>query len=49
MIVACTELLAANARPTAEDIREALAGHLCMCTGYVNVVRAVERAAGGPA
>ena len=45
MIVAATELLAARPAPSAEDIREALAGNLCMCTGYVNIVRAVERAA----
>ena len=46
MIVVAHELLARNAAPTAEEIREALAGNLCMCTGYVNVVRAVAQAAG---
>jgi aerobic-type carbon monoxide dehydrogenase small subunit (CoxS/CutS family) len=45
MIVAATELLAAVPAPSTDDIREALAGHLCMCTGYVNIVRAVARAA----
>jgi len=45
MIVATTELLAARPAPTAEEIREALAGQLCMCTGYVNIVRAVVQAA----
>jgi carbon-monoxide dehydrogenase small subunit len=45
MIVAATELLASHASPTEDDIREALAGNLCMCTGYVNIVRAVEDAA----
>jgi carbon-monoxide dehydrogenase small subunit len=49
MIVAATELLAADPHPSAEVIREALAGNLCMCTGYVNIVRAVERAARPPA
>jgi aerobic carbon-monoxide dehydrogenase small subunit len=44
MIVAATELLASNPTPSPEEIREALAANLCMCTGYVNVVRAVERA-----
>ena len=44
MIVAATELLASNPAPAPDQIREALAGHLCMCTGYVNIVRAVERA-----
>jgi aerobic-type carbon monoxide dehydrogenase small subunit (CoxS/CutS family) len=45
MIVASAELLAADASPSADAIRDALAGNLCMCTGYVNIVRAVERAA----
>ncbi|MBI4246017.1 MAG: (2Fe-2S)-binding protein [Candidatus Rokubacteria bacterium] len=45
MIVTAHELLAANPAPTREEIRDALAGSLCMCTGYVNIVRAVERAA----
>ncbi len=31
--------------PSQEEIREALAGHLCRCTGYQNIVRAVEDAA----
>jgi aerobic carbon-monoxide dehydrogenase small subunit len=46
MIVVVHELLARNAGPSTEEIREALAGNLCMCTGYVNIVRAVARAAG---
>ena len=45
MIVAGTELLAATPAPDEAAIREALAGNLCMCTGYVNIVRAVIRAA----
>jgi aerobic-type carbon monoxide dehydrogenase small subunit (CoxS/CutS family) len=44
MIVASTELLAATPSPDEAAIREALAGNLCMCTGYVNIVRAVARA-----
>jgi len=46
MIVVTHELLARNAAPTPAEIREALAANLCMCTGYVNIVRAVARAAG---
>ena len=46
MIVAATELLATNPAPSAGEIREALAGNLCMCTGYVNIVRAVAGASG---
>jgi aerobic-type carbon monoxide dehydrogenase small subunit (CoxS/CutS family) len=45
MIVASTELLQATAAPAEDEIREALSGHLCMCTGYVNIVRAVAEAA----
>jgi aerobic-type carbon monoxide dehydrogenase small subunit (CoxS/CutS family) len=44
MIVTTTELLAQEAAPSTETIREALCGNLCMCTGYVNIVRAVEQA-----
>ena len=47
MIVTATELLEANAAPSPGEIREALAGQLCMCTGYVNIVRAVTEAAAG--
>ena len=43
MIVTITELLAQEHSPTTEAIREAISGNLCMCTGYVNIVRAVEQ------
>jgi carbon-monoxide dehydrogenase small subunit len=49
MIATTTELLADQAAPSTEDIREAISGNLCMCTGYVNIVRAVERAVAGRA
>ncbi len=45
MIVTAHELLGENPSPTPDEIREAIGGNLCMCTGYVNIVRAVERAA----
>jgi carbon-monoxide dehydrogenase small subunit len=45
MIVTSHELLQENPAPTVEEIRDGLAGNLCMCTGYVNIVRAVARAA----
>ena len=50
MSVASTELLTATPAPDEAEIREALAGNLCMCTGYVNIVRAVVQAsrAGAP-
>ena len=44
MIVTTTELLAQEPAPSTETIREAISGNLCMCTGYVNIVRAVEQA-----
>ena len=47
MIVTVTELLAQEPMPSTETIREAISGNLCMCTGYVNIVRAVEQAATG--
>ncbi len=44
-IVASVALLGRNANPTEEEIRRALCGNLCRCTGYHNIVRAVRRAA----
>ena len=44
MIVSATALLAQNAAPTREDIRVAIAGNLCRCSGYVKVVDAIELA-----
>ena len=46
MIMAGADLIAKNPSPTEEEIREALAGNLCRCTGYHNIVRAVQSAAG---
>jgi aerobic carbon-monoxide dehydrogenase small subunit len=37
--------LRANPRPTHDEAREMVAGNLCRCTGYQNIVKAVERAA----
>ncbi len=45
MILAAIELLRDNADPSDEEIRVGLSGNLCMCTGYVNIVRAVCAAA----
>ena len=41
-----SDLLARNSSPSEEDVREALAGNLCRCTGYQNIVKAVMAAAG---
>jgi carbon-monoxide dehydrogenase small subunit len=49
MILSAKALLAVNASPSAHDVREALAGNLCRCTGYVKIVEAVLAAAGGNA
>ena len=45
MIMAAADLLARNADPSEEEIREGLAGNLCRCTGYHNIVKAVQHAA----
>lgn len=45
MIMASLALLQANPDPTEEEIRWALSGNLCRCTGYMNIVRAVQQAA----
>ena len=45
MIMAANELLRRNPSPTREEIRHGLEGNICRCTGYQNIVRAVEDAA----
>jgi carbon-monoxide dehydrogenase small subunit len=45
MIVAASHLLSRKAAPTLEDIREGLAGNLCRCTGYIQIIEAVAEAA----
>ena len=45
MIMATRFLLSKNPDPSEEEIREALAGNLCMCTGYMQIVEAVKAAA----
>jgi carbon-monoxide dehydrogenase small subunit len=46
MMMAAKALLAANPDPTEEDVRWALSGNLCRCTGYQNIVKSVLWAAG---
>ena len=46
MIMAGADLLAKNPDPTEQEVREALAGNLCRCTGYHNIIEAVKSAAG---
>ena len=45
MVMAAASYLKENPSPTEEEVREALEGNLCRCTGYQNIVKAVERAA----
>jgi len=45
MVMAAEALLRTVARPTEEQIREALGGNLCRCTGYVKILEAVQAAA----
>jgi carbon-monoxide dehydrogenase small subunit len=46
MIMQSAWLLGENPEPTEEEIREGIAGNLCRCTGYVNIVKAIQQAAG---
>lgn len=45
MIMAATALLMKDPHPTDEEIRVALSGNICRCSGYMQIVRAVKRAA----
>jgi carbon-monoxide dehydrogenase small subunit len=45
MVMSALELLARNPDPSESEIRQHLAGNLCRCTGYHNIVRAVQVAA----
>jgi aerobic carbon-monoxide dehydrogenase small subunit len=46
MVMATVSLLAENSNPSEAEIRAALEGNLCRCTGYHNIVKAVQQAAG---
>jgi aerobic carbon-monoxide dehydrogenase small subunit len=45
MIMAAADLISENADPSEEEVRHGLEGNLCRCTGYVNIVKAVQTAA----
>ena len=49
MILSAIDLLNDNPNPTETEIREGLDGNLCRCTGYQNIVRAVQQVAGASA
>ena len=46
MIMASIDLLKENPDPSDSEVREGIEGNLCRCTGYQNIVRAVQQAAG---
>ncbi len=48
MIMAATDFLQHNPNPTEHEIREALEGNICRCTGYHNIVRAIQSVAVAP-
>ncbi|MGH8969134.1 MAG: (2Fe-2S)-binding protein [Actinomycetes bacterium] len=47
MVMAAIDLLNDNPDPSEDEIRHGLEGNLCRCTGYQNIVKAVQTAAGG--
>ncbi len=49
MIMAAEALLRRNAAPSEAEIRDALSGNLCRCTGYVKIIESVQAAATAPA
>jgi carbon-monoxide dehydrogenase small subunit len=46
MLMSASFLLERNPTPTEQEIREGISGNLCRCTGYVNIVRAVQVTSG---
>ncbi|MEW5992010.1 MAG: (2Fe-2S)-binding protein [Chloroflexota bacterium] len=45
MIMQAASLLGANPEPSEAEIREGISGNLCRCTGYLNIVKAIQQAA----
>jgi carbon-monoxide dehydrogenase small subunit len=45
MLMTCSALLERNRNPSEQEIRQAISGNLCRCTGYLNIVKAVQYAA----
>jgi len=46
MLISATVLLERNPRPSEDEIRKALQGNICRCTGYWNIIKAVKAASG---
>jgi carbon-monoxide dehydrogenase small subunit len=49
MLMSAKYLLDSNPEPTENEIRKAIQGNICRCTGYVNIVEAIKSAAAGGA
>jgi aerobic-type carbon monoxide dehydrogenase small subunit (CoxS/CutS family) len=47
LLISATYLLSQNPSPTEEEIRRGIQGNICRCTGYVNIVKAIQAAAEG--
>ena len=47
MVMSAVDLLNTNANPSERDIREWLEGNICRCTGYQNIVKAIQAVAQG--
>jgi aerobic carbon-monoxide dehydrogenase small subunit len=47
MLLSATYLLSRTQNPTEDEIRRCIQGNICRCTGYVNIVKAIQAAAGG--
>jgi carbon-monoxide dehydrogenase small subunit len=45
MLMTCSALLERSKSPSEQEIRQAISGNLCRCTGYQNIVKAVQYAA----
>jgi carbon-monoxide dehydrogenase small subunit len=45
MLIAARAPLDSNTKPTRDEIKEAIAGNLCRCTGYVKIIDAIEQTA----
>lgn len=46
MILSAKALLTANPKPTEKEVRKAISGNLCRCTGYINIIAAIMDASG---
>jgi carbon-monoxide dehydrogenase small subunit len=45
MLMSSSFLLSRNPKPTDDEIREGIAGNICRCTGYINIIKAIKEAA----